>query len=61
MCADVDECASFPCQRGGDCVDDINSFRCDCFDGLGGATCQNCKRLRLAASARGTVSTGTNL
>ena len=38
---DVNECASFPCQRDGVCVDDVNSFRCDCLPGFGGERCQN--------------------
>ena len=27
---DIDECASNPCQNGGTCVDDINTYNCNC-------------------------------
>ena len=34
---DYDECASDPCQNGGECVDQVNKFICECtgdFDGM---------------------------
>ena len=37
---DIDECASHPCQNGGTCHDDINSFTCTCIPGYEGDTCQ---------------------
>lgn len=38
--ADVDECASAPCQNGGTCVDLVDSFRCICPSGWEGNACQ---------------------
>ena len=28
--SDIDECASSPCQNGGTCIDEVNSFKCEC-------------------------------
>ena len=38
--ADIDECASSPCQNGGTCVDDVNSYNCNCDVGYSGANCE---------------------
>jgi hypothetical protein len=40
LVADVDECASSPCQNGGSCTDDVNSYTCDCSPGYTGPECQ---------------------
>ena len=37
---DVDDCHSNPCQNGGTCIDEINSFVCLCLPSYGGATCE---------------------
>lgn len=37
---DVDECASAPCQNGGTCVDEEDSFRCECPLAWEGNICQ---------------------
>lgn len=37
---DVDDCQSNPCQNGGTCIDEINSFVCLCLPSYGGATCE---------------------
>ena len=37
--ADVEECASNPCQNGAECVDDINGFSCSCAAGFTGELC----------------------
>lgn len=37
---DVDECASYPCQNGGTCEDQINSFICRCPPGYTGIQCE---------------------
>ncbi|KAK7891874.1 hypothetical protein WMY93_023837 [Mugilogobius chulae] len=36
----VDECASSPCQNGGTCTDQINSFVCQCPPGFTGVHCE---------------------
>ena len=38
--ADIDECASSPCQNGGTCVDGINSYSCNCNAGYTGDNCE---------------------
>lgn len=37
--ADIDDCASNPCENGGTCVDGIQSWRCVCVPGYIGQTC----------------------
>ncbi|XP_023260204.1 neurocan core protein-like, partial [Seriola lalandi dorsalis] len=37
---DIDDCQSNPCQNGGTCIDEINSFVCLCLPSYGGATCE---------------------
>ena len=39
-CADIDECASDPCQNGATCNDLINSFSCSCPDSFRGVLCE---------------------
>ncbi|KFD51558.1 hypothetical protein M513_07608 [Trichuris suis] len=36
---DINECLSEPCQNGGECEDQINSFKCYCPVGFSGTTC----------------------
>ena len=38
--SDIDDCASSPCQNGGTCVDDINSYTCNCDVGYTGENCE---------------------
>ena len=38
--ADIDECASSPCQNGGTCVDGSNSYTCICNVGYVGDNCE---------------------
>uniref|UniRef100_A0A4W6DAV1 Neurocan n=1 Tax=Lates calcarifer TaxID=8187 RepID=A0A4W6DAV1_LATCA len=38
--SDIDDCQSNPCQNGGTCIDEINSFVCLCLPSYGGATCE---------------------
>uniref|UniRef100_A0A674DQP0 EGF-like domain-containing protein n=1 Tax=Salmo trutta TaxID=8032 RepID=A0A674DQP0_SALTR len=33
---DIDDCQSNPCQNGGTCIDEINSFVCLCLPSYGG-------------------------
>ena len=37
--ANINECASTPCQNGGTCVDQTNSFFCTCAAGYSGLLC----------------------
>ena len=37
---DVDECASFPCQNGGNCNNLQNRYTCNCNPGWDGINCQ---------------------
>ena len=37
---DIDECASIPCQNGGSCTDQVNSYACNCVDGYDGTNCE---------------------
>lgn len=39
MTTDTDECVSAPCQNGGTCVDQVNSYRCQCEAGYTGPEC----------------------
>lgn len=37
---DIDECASNPCQNGGTCSNNINSFSCSCPEHVYGTMCE---------------------
>ena len=37
---DTDECSSDPCQNGGTCTDDVNSYSCACVAGYTGEDCE---------------------
>ena len=37
---EINECASFPCRNGGDCIDLIGSYLCNCPDDFGGFDCE---------------------
>ena len=38
--SEIDECASNPCQFGGNCTDLINGYNCTCSDGYMGVVCE---------------------
>ena len=40
MFADVDECASAPCQNDGSCIEQLNSYSCNCYNGTLGTNCE---------------------
>ena len=40
MYLDIDECASDPCDNGGNCTDGENGYTCTCEDGYVGADCE---------------------
>ena len=37
---DFDDCLSNPCQNGGTCQDEINSYTCNCTAGFTGHDCE---------------------
>ena len=37
---EIDECESFPCVNGGSCLDQIDSYQCQCRDGFTGVNCE---------------------
>ena len=40
---DIDECQSQPCLNGGQCIDDVNSYTCQCQPGYLGTNCETSK------------------
>ena len=46
--SDIDECASSPCQNGGSCIDEINTFYCACAEGYSGYDCSTSKSFKIA-------------
>ena len=40
MFADINECASEPCQNGGACIDEIDGFTCECCSGYTDTLCE---------------------
>ncbi|CAH1783538.1 unnamed protein product [Owenia fusiformis] len=40
ICNNVDECESGPCQNGGVCIDNLNSYTCECPQGYSGVNCE---------------------
>ena len=41
VAVNIDECASHPCANG-DCLDFINEYTCECWDGWEGLACDGC-------------------
>ena len=40
---DIDECTSEPCQNGGTCIAENNTYKCMCATGFNGQNCDNGK------------------
>eukprot|EP00057_Strongylocentrotus_purpuratus_P010040 XP_011664514.1 PREDICTED: fibropellin-3-like [Strongylocentrotus purpuratus] len=38
-CREIDECASGPCLNGGTCIDNVNSYSCECASGYADIIC----------------------
>lgn len=55
---DIDDCQSNPCQNGGTCIDEVNSFVCLCLPSYGGATCEKGNNLTLTVSLNKDVFLG---
>ena len=54
---DINECESAPCMNNGTCIDEVNSYSCECMPGYTGSTCETGMRLHLKyLSARITVN-----
>ena len=43
--ADINECASSPCQNGATCADHVNRYKCSCVAGFSGINCEISKYL----------------
>ena len=43
MIPDINECSSNPCQNGGECMDAVNMYTCNCADGYEGTHCETGK------------------
>ena len=43
---DIDECSSAPCQNGGTCIDQVNSYLCQCAPGYTDLQCQTGKCMK---------------
>ena len=39
LLSDIDDCADQPCQNGGNCIDAVNDFTCNCAAGYSGKNC----------------------
>lgn len=48
----MNECSRNPCQNGGQCVDLINDFTCNCVDNWKGKTCHSSKLVLLAPTSQ---------
>ena len=40
MFSDINDCHPDPCLNGGLCIDDVDSFTCQCAQGYEGPTCE---------------------
>ena len=47
---DEDNCALGPCENGGSCIDDVNSYTCNCITGFIGEHCETGETERSAST-----------
>jgi hypothetical protein len=45
--SDIDDCSGAPCENGGTCTDDVNSYSCACAVGFTGNNCQTGKSVNV--------------
>ncbi|KXJ18031.1 Fibropellin-1 [Exaiptasia diaphana] len=64
---DVDDCVKKPCQNGGECIDGVNSYKCECAPGYTGPNCEtipseckNYKTLNRRDRAMNVYTSGVN-
>jgi hypothetical protein len=38
---DIDDCSPSPCENGGTCIDEVDSYTCQCVPGFDGDNCEN--------------------
>ena len=41
LITDIDECASYPCDNGGNCTDLADGYECSCLPGFTGSDCES--------------------
>ena len=39
LLSDIDDCADQPCQNGGNCIDAVDDYTCNCAAGYTGKNC----------------------
>ena len=37
----MDDCEGIQCQHGGNCIDGVGTFNCNCLEGFSGKFCEN--------------------
>ena len=62
--ANIDDCASAPCQNGAQCVDGLETYQCNCVSGWQGTRCElqvdNCEESSGTMQASLTLASGAS-